>query len=176
MLAASSASLAIVVATTISGCDNTPTLPVAVTAPASAAPSCPETQPRTPMAPPGPASPLVPPGPVSARLCEYAGLDQQPVNGLAKSADVNGAVLARLVTDVDAVPGGPLKGVTSCPADDGSADLLLFSYPKGQPTVAVVIGLRGCQVASNGTDSVAFFGIDSRQGSAAVGDLTGLLP
>ncbi len=89
--------------------------------------------------------------PTSGLVCGYEGLNGTPFALTAQrrldaaaakklSAAVGGLSLAHL--DADNVP-------VSCPFDDGSAAVLVFSYAS-RPDVAIWYHSRGCQSVSNG--------------------------
>lgn len=92
---------------------------------------------------------LVPPGARSLLLCSYNGLNAGPNTGrLAGSANVeNRTTIARLTSEFDALQ--PLPSGINCPFDDASAIIVTFGYENAAPD-PVRVGLRGCQVVSNG--------------------------
>lgn len=83
----------------------------------------------------------VPGAPVAALVCEYAGRNRpEPIGVLLAHHLVD-----RPSTLAVAVNDGPLfgPGPYSCPADDGSVDLLRFGYSGGTAD-DVPVRLRGC--------------------------------
>jgi hypothetical protein len=115
-------------------------------------PECPATPPVKGKYPPASATTMVLAAPNAARVCRYAGLNQsQPVHTLLKSGQVNKADVASLAGGLNSAVTMPV-GRMSCPIDDESADLVIFGYPDGH-TVDVTVGLRGCHLVSNGTDT-----------------------
>ncbi|HEV3360029.1 MAG TPA: hypothetical protein VG247_24715 [Pseudonocardiaceae bacterium] len=115
-------------------------------------PDCPAAPPEKGKYPPASATTMVPATPNAARVCRYAGLNQsQPLHTLLKSGQVNSADLASLVGGLNSAVTWPV-GRMSCPIDDSSSDLVIFGYPDGH-TVDVTVGLKGCHMVSNGTDT-----------------------
>jgi hypothetical protein len=104
-------------------------------------PVCPET--ASPHPATGPAKPMVPGSPGAAVVCHYS---SGPA-ALAKSdkvSDVNGLVTALNAAD----PTPPPRG-TMCPMDNGTTDVVIFAYAKGDP-VYVTVKPTGCATATNG--------------------------
>jgi hypothetical protein len=98
---------------------------------------------------PGAGGRLVPPGVRSLLLCAYHGLNPPGESGRLERERIvdSPAALAWLVSNFDALP--PAPRLTSCPMDDGTADLAVFSY-SGSPLNPVTVGLTGCRIVTNG--------------------------
>lgn len=98
-------------------------------------------------APAGATAPLVRPGARSALLCRYRGLNPAAtahrllVTRLVRSR----SAVASLARALDALR--PVRGVFSCPFDDGSEVVATFAYPRGA-RVVVRVGLSGCRLAT----------------------------
>ena len=94
---------------------------------------------------------LVPVGPSAAVVCRYTGTGATPVRSFA----VPPSAFAPLVAEMDSTRWQVITqpAVYSCPAWDGSEDLVRFAYPSG-PDVTVAVDLGGCRFATNGTRTV----------------------
>jgi hypothetical protein len=102
---------------------------------------------------------LVPPGAVAALLCSYHQSPNSIRVGSKPPTDSDSGQVARerLVSQLSQVTLlthdfndlRSMSGVTACPADSGSAELVLFSYPDA-PDDPVRVGLSGCEIVSNG--------------------------
>jgi hypothetical protein len=97
----------------------------------------------------GAAEELVPGAPTAVVLCAYRGLNPAVTAGrLVRSTQVgSGPTLRWLVRTFDALR--PNTGLTSCPMDDGTALVALFSYVS-PPADPVTVGLSGCRIVQNG--------------------------
>jgi len=95
----------------------------------------------------GPAKPLVPGTPAAAVVCHYSAPVPAGVVPLTKSVivtDVNGLVAALNAADTT-----PPSRRTMCPMDNGTSDVVIFAYAKGDP-VYVTVKPTGCATATNG--------------------------
>jgi hypothetical protein len=92
---------------------------------------------------------LLPAGPPTAGLaCRYAGLGGG--YRLRSTTRLNGAAARQVAAPLARLPLGHVDGgITSCPAHDGSAEVVALSYP-GQADVDLWISLSGCGGVSNG--------------------------
>ncbi len=92
---------------------------------------------------------LLPAGtPRQGLLCSYAG-----GNGgytLVRQQALPAAAAARLAEAAHRVDLGHANAITSCPADDGAATLLLLDYPN-RPAADLWLRVAGCRSASNGS-------------------------
>jgi hypothetical protein len=114
-------------------------------------PNCPAALPKKSTYPAGPATTMVPSGANAARVCRYAGLNESQAAGtLLKAGQVNSAELSGLSSSLNSAV--PMPARMNCPMDDSSADLVIFGYPDGH-LVHVTVGLRGCNLVSNGADN-----------------------
>jgi hypothetical protein len=87
----------------------------------------------------------VPGTPIAALACRYHGLNDQPPGTLAQSAQLTGADVGQLATDVRAgqpFPSAPGLAM-NCPADFGLSDLIVFTYASGGQS-DVRVDLTGC--------------------------------
>jgi hypothetical protein len=92
---------------------------------------------------------LAPPGPVAIQLCRYSAEVGRPVLRLMSSRRLTAhKAVAFFVSELAALP-RQHAGVV-CPEDDGSQVVATLRYPKSR-SVAVSVGLRGCEIATNGT-------------------------
>ena len=93
---------------------------------------------------------LLPPGQPTAGLrCRYYGLNEHAF-ALRSSRRLTAAEARRAARTMRALPlSHPDGEVMSCPNDDGSAEVLVLSYP-GRPDVDLWIYLTGCGGVSNG--------------------------
>jgi hypothetical protein len=71
----------------------------------------------------------------------------------------------------------PQHGTVVCPADDGSQVVAILTYPQSR-TLAVSVGLRGCETATNGTVSrtASGFGTPPEKVPPLVNQLEHILP
>jgi hypothetical protein len=114
-------------------------------------------------------SQLAPTGASAIRLCRYAGLNGHPPRSLVRAALVTSrTTVASLVQAFDRLPAG--TGTFSCPVDDGSAVVALLSYPHGR-VLTISVGLRGCQVVTNGDLRRTASGTNGQPGPALVSRL-----
>ncbi|HEY5198320.1 MAG TPA: hypothetical protein VIJ51_14970 [Solirubrobacteraceae bacterium] len=105
-------------------------------------------------------SSLAPAGADAIRLCRYTGLNVRPRLGLARSSlHTTASFVSRIVGELDRLPPPP-SGPISCPADDDSEVVVVLAYPGGH-TVAVSVGLEGCQLVTNGDLHATAFGFGS---------------
>jgi len=94
----------------------------------------------------------VPGTPVVATVCRYAGANaRHHPGGLIGRRVLRGRVLTDVRTALNAEPA--VTGTYNCPADDGSAHLLLFGYGDGS-VVRVRVDDTGCRFAGNGRHAV----------------------
>jgi len=93
---------------------------------------------------------LVPPGkPTAVLLCQYKGLNGRAFS-LSAHHRYGPRIANRLVHRLRSVSLAHADGVeTSCPMDDGSADVAAFAFP-GRPDVAIWIHATGCSADDNG--------------------------
>ncbi len=114
-------------------------------------PDCPAAPPKKGAYPAAPVTIMVPATPEAARVCRYAGLNEaKPAGTLLKAGEVNSAELPGLIKGLNSAV--PWPGRMSCPMDDNSSDLVIFGYPDGH-TIDVTVGLKGCNMVSNGADT-----------------------
>jgi hypothetical protein len=119
---------------------------------------------------------LAPPGPVAIQLCRYSAELYRPVLRLRSSRRLTAhRAVAFLAGELAALP--DQHGTVVCPADDGSQVLVTLTYPQSR-SLAVSVGLRGCETATNGTVSrtASGFGTPSGKASPLVGQLERILP
>ena len=92
---------------------------------------------------------LAPPGPKTIRLCRYSGLNDHPRLVLRRTVTIRAKGLVRqLVDEFDALPS--FRGAVACSVDDGSEIVALLAYPAGR-AVMISVGLRGCELVTNGS-------------------------
>jgi hypothetical protein len=88
--------------------------------------------------------------PLSALICVYGGLNPPHVFGLRAHVALKAPDARLLAAQARAVPLGHTDGdTTSCPADDGSFDLVVFHYASG-PDVDLGDHATGCGFLANG--------------------------
>ncbi|QUQ64843.1 hypothetical protein [Kutzneria sp. CA-103260] len=122
-----------------------PTVTTDVAAQPVSTPACPET--LSPHPATGPAKPMVPGEPGAAVVCHYPAPNPGGPAALAKSVqvtDVKGLVAALNAADTTPPPRG-----TMCPMNNGTTDVVIFAYAKGDPEY-VTVSPTGCATASNG--------------------------
>ena len=86
---------------------------------------------------------LVVPGAIGVLIEQFGGLNDQPPLGLKASVRINDpAVISRLTRELNALPPFP-DGVFSCPMDDGSYFVVVFTYGRGTSTT-VKLEAHGC--------------------------------
>ena len=92
--------------------------------------------------------------PTGGLVCAYGGMNSSPPFTLLRSARLN-VTVAHLVTDAfAALPTGHVnEGPHSCPADDGSVDVIAFSYDS-HPDTNLWMSTAGCTFVSNGAITV----------------------
>jgi hypothetical protein len=87
--------------------------------------------------------------PTRGLVCEFAGLGSKPFS-LSAQTHLAAAEAQRLAASIRKVPlrhsGG---GITSCPMEDASATVIVFSYPN-RDDVDLWYARTGCQSLSNG--------------------------
>ena len=84
-------------------------------------------------------------------MCSCRGLNPSPKRAgtLLRSRSIRSAkTIARTARELNALAPFP-PGVLHCPADFGSATLLLFAY-RQRPTDRVLVDPSGCQRVANG--------------------------
>ena len=93
---------------------------------------------------------LLPPGQPTAGLrCRYDGLNGHPWH-LVAAKRLTAPAARQAARSMTRLPlSHPEGAVVSCPADDGSAEVLALAYP-GRPDVDLWISLNGCGGVSNG--------------------------
>jgi hypothetical protein len=93
---------------------------------------------------------LLPTGPPTAGLsCRYDGLNGRPWQ-LAAGQRLSTSAARQAAASMARLPLSHIDGgVMSCPADDGSAEVLALAYP-GRPDVDLWVTLNGCGGVSNG--------------------------
>ena len=145
---------------------------------AVAEPTCPAGPPASPERPvrPGLVHALVPTGAAGAVVCRYGGVSSSPtgIGGApVAQATVPGPDVPALVAELNSSTWRPIdpKAAYSCPASDGSQDVVRFAYPSGSG-VQVDVATSGCQFASNGVRTVDGEGI-ARYLTRWVGQPTG---
>jgi hypothetical protein len=88
--------------------------------------------------------------PTAALICDYTGMNGHPEFHLRSRRHLDAAAASRLAGTVAAVPlSHTLGGPTSCPAADGSAAVVVLSYP-GRPDVDLQVAESGCRTMGNG--------------------------
>jgi hypothetical protein len=88
--------------------------------------------------------------PTGGLICLYGGLNAAVRFGLTGSVRLTALAAARLAGQVSRLPVGHTDGgEMSCPMDDGSFDVIVFSYPS-QPDVDLAFMASGCQSIANG--------------------------
>lgn len=93
---------------------------------------------------------MLPPGkPSAVLLCRYAGMNGSAFT-LAAHRRYGPRIAGRLAHRLRAMSLAHPDGVvTSCPMDDGSADVAAFAFP-GRPDVAIWVHASGCRTDDNG--------------------------
>lgn len=94
---------------------------------------------------------LLPPGPPTAGLsCRYDGLNGHPWQ-LVTGQRLSGSAARQSAASMARLPLSHADGgLVSCPAGDGSAEVLALAYP-GRPDVDLWVSLNGCGGVSNGS-------------------------
>lgn len=88
--------------------------------------------------------------PIAALICEYDGANRRPHFGLGRQARLGPAAAGKLAGRLQRLSIAHTNGgVYHCPADDGTANLLVFRYP-GRPDVDLLAKANGCQDVVNG--------------------------
>lgn len=119
---------------------------------------------------------LAPPGPVTIQLCRYSAEVSRPFLRLMTARRVTAhSAVAFFARELDALP--EQHGTVVCPNDDGSQVVAILTYPRSR-TVAVSVGLGGCETATNGTvsRSASGFGTPSEKVPPLVDQLKRILP
>lgn len=102
---------------------------------------------------------FTPPGPVAIQLCRYSAEVGRPVLRLMSSRRLTAnKVVSFFAGELAALP--QPHGTVVCPADDGSQVVATLLYSQSR-SVAVSVGLRGCETATNGTVSRTASGFGS---------------
>ena len=99
---------------------------------------------------------LVPAGrPVAGLECRYYGMNGRPWH-LHRTVRLTAAQARRQAGIISRLPLSHTNGgAMSCPADDGSAEVIVLAYP-GRPGVDLWALTNGCQSISNGHISAAY--------------------
>lgn len=121
-------------------------------------------------------SELAPPGPVAIQLRHYSAEVGRPVLRLLSSRRLTAhKAVAFFAGELDALP--LPDGTVVCPDDDGSQVVATLTYPQSR-SVAVSVGLRGCETATNGTVSrtASGFGSPPEKAPPLVDQLERILP
>jgi len=118
-----------------------PTVTTGVAAQPVSTPVC--TENLSPHPATGPAKPLVPGDPAAAVVCAYSAVHPQLVKS-TQVKDVKGLQTALNAADTTPPPRG-----TMCPMDNGTSDVVIFAYAKGDPEY-VTVKPTGCATATNG--------------------------
>jgi hypothetical protein len=119
---------------------------------------------------------LAPPGPVATQLCRYSAEIGRPVLRLRTSRRLTAhKAVAFFASELGALP--DQHGTVVCPVDDGSQVIARLTYPHSR-SLAVSVGLRGCEIATNGTVSrtASGFGSPSEKVPPLVDQLERILP
>lgn len=88
--------------------------------------------------------------PTGALVCRYDGLNGSGRFKLTATADLGPAAAARLARAVRRIRlSHSVGGVTSCPADFGAVDVLVFAYT-AEPDLDIWYARAGCTTLSNG--------------------------
>jgi hypothetical protein len=88
--------------------------------------------------------------PSAALTCRYDGGNGHPFS-LASHQLSSAKQARRLAASMERIPlGHIIGGGGSCPLDDGSAEVVAFSYPGGRADVDLWISVSGCGGVSNG--------------------------
>lgn len=119
---------------------------------------------------------LAPASASEIRLCRYSGLNDHPPLRLVRSRLLShNRLVAQLVKRLNGLPSGP-RGAVSCPTDDGSQILVLVAYPGGRE-VRISVGLRGCELVSNGSvhRTASGYGPRPRRGPRLLAELERLV-
>jgi hypothetical protein len=118
---------------------------------------------------------LAPPAPVAIQLCRYSAEVGRPVLRLMSSRRLTAhEAVAFFAGELAALP--RQHGGVVCPDDDGSQVVATLRYPKSRG-LAVSVGLRGCEIATNGTVSrtASGFGTPPQKASPLVVSLSASL-
>jgi len=83
-----------------------------------------------------------------ALVCVWDGLNATPPLGLRATTELTASAAQTLAEDFDALPPG-LTGMTNCPADDGSAALVVFAYGTAG-YIDALVRPTGCRSVTNG--------------------------
>lgn len=86
--------------------------------------------------------------PTGGRVCRYAGGNDQPF-ALLSQRQLSADVAARLAATAHATDLSHANAVTSCPMADGSAAVLVLTYPS-RPATNLWLLTSGCSSVSNG--------------------------
>lgn len=119
---------------------------------------------------------LAPPGPVAIQLCRYSAEVGRPVLRMMSSRRLTAHTVVRFFAgELAALP--KQHGTVVCPDDDDSQVVATLTYPHSR-TLAVGVGLRGCETATNGTVSrtASGFGTPPERVPPLVDQLERILP
>jgi hypothetical protein len=119
---------------------------------------------------------LAPPGAIAMQLCRYSADGSRPILRLVSSRRVTKAIaVAFFQRELDGL--SEQHGTVVCPNDDGSQVVAALTYPQSR-TLAVSVGLRGCETATNGTvsRSATGFGTPPEKAPPLVTQLERILP
>jgi hypothetical protein len=119
---------------------------------------------------------LAPPGPVAIQLCRYSAEVSRPALRLMSSRRLTAhKAVAFFAGELAARP--RQHGGVVCPDDDGSQVVATLRYPKSR-SLAVSVGLRGCETVTDGTVSrtASGFGTPPQKASRLVDQLERILP
>ncbi len=87
--------------------------------------------------------------PTAGLVCRYYGMNGHPWQ-LRGQTSLTAAAARRLATSMRRVSlSHTVGGVTACPLDDESAEIIALSYP-GRPAVDLWVTLNGCRYIANG--------------------------
>ena len=101
---------------------------------------------------------LLPPGPPAAGLtCRYYGMNGHPWK-LSSQRHLDATRARQFALAMAGVRlGHAVGGISSCPADDGSAEVVALTYP-GHPEVDLWLSLGGCRTVANGYIMASYYG------------------
>lgn len=97
---------------------------------------------------------LVPPDPQSGLICRFGpafanGQMSVPFGTLYRQRQLDTKTARHLASVIDSISTAAPKGVTSCPAEIGSASIIVFSYTDA-PDVDLWFSDSGCRTLDNG--------------------------
>jgi hypothetical protein len=93
---------------------------------------------------------LAPPDPDGGLVCRFSGLNTEHDHRLHRlaTARITAGQGSHLAVLLSQLPAG-LRGAQSCPADDGTADIVVLDY-RHQASAMIQVGLSGCDIVTNG--------------------------